>query len=89
LRNTGNVLIDAEISGTNLSIGSGVIPVSMMDYSFGAVNYAGLSHLAQKTDINLLPGPVSTIPLSFRLNVPSGTIPGNYTGSISLFAVEG
>ncbi len=94
LRNTGNVNVDAEIAGTNLSIGGSFIGVENMVYAFGAADYAGnlggaLSYIQIAKNINLMPGPVSTLPLNFRLNVPAGTTPGNYTGSISLFAVKG
>ncbi len=90
ISNIGNTILDIQLSGTNLSSGSSVIGVSNIIYTFnGDYNnsLAGtLSHAKQTRQVAI--GAASKQPLSFRLNVPTATTPGNYTGTITLVAVK-
>ncbi len=90
IQNTGNSALDVELSGTNLSSGSSIIGVSSIQYTFNG-NYnnslAGtLSYEKQVKSVGITAA--SKKPLSFRLNVPVATTPGNYTGEITLIAVK-
>lgn len=90
ISNIGNSAFDIQLSGTNLSSGSSVIGISNIQYTFNG-NYnnslAGtLSHAKQTKQVAI--GAASKQPLSFRLNVPTATAPGNYTGTITLMAVK-
>ena len=80
----------AVLSGTNLSGSSNVIDVSNIQYTFnGDYNnsLAGtLSYLPQTKQLGI--ETVSKQPLSFKLNIPTATVPGNYTGTITLIAVS-
>ncbi len=90
ISNIGNSEIDIQLSGTNLSSGGGVIDASNIQYTFnGDYNnsLAGtLSYAKQTKQVAI--GAASRQPLSFRLNVPTATAPGNYTGTITLMAVK-
>lgn len=90
IRNIGNIMLDIQLSGTNLSTGSSVIDVSNIQYTFngdyGNSLAGALSHSKQTKQVSI--GAASRQPLSFRLNVPTATAPGNYTGTITLMAVK-
>ena len=81
ITNIGNTILNIQLSGTNLSSGSSAIGVSRIQYTFsGSYNnsLAGTLSNAKQTKQAL----------SFRLNVPAATAPGNYTGTITLIAVK-
>lgn len=90
INNIGNSILNIRLSGTNLTSGSNVIDVGRIQYTFnGDYNnsLAGtLAHLQQTKAVSI--GAASRQPLSFRLNVPTATAPGNYTGTITLIAVK-
>ncbi len=90
INNIGNTIVDIQLSGTNLSAGSSTIDVSNIQYTFnGAYNNSmagALSHSKQTKQIAIRAA--SRQPVSFRLNVPTATAPGNYTGTITLLAVK-
>lgn len=87
LRNIGNTVLDMQIAGTDLSDGSQSIGVGNIEYRFDGTYYV-MSSTKQTADINLEPGQDAMQDLSLKLNVPSGIIPGTYTGSISVTALE-
>ncbi len=89
--NGGNVLLDFDVSATNFTSGSAAMEASRLEYSFGG-NYSdtakagSLTNSKARKDVNLAPG--SKTWLGLRLNVPVATSPGNYSGVISLVAVN-
>ncbi|MBI2142613.1 lamin tail domain-containing protein [Candidatus Woesearchaeota archaeon] len=92
IRNTGNTAVNLQLSGTNLTTGGSMIGVQNILYSFDG-NYSSpsagaLNYSRQTRNIGLASGASSLQQLSFRLNVPVGTSPGNYTGKIFINAVS-
>jgi len=89
IHNVGNAIIDMQLSGTNLTSLSGTMDVSNIQYTFdnnyNSVFAGTLSE--EKQTKNIAAVAASKLPLSFKLNVPTATAPGNYTGTISLIAV--
>ena len=88
--NLGNVPLDIELYATNLSGSSGKIGAGSIAFTFDN-DYAGslagtLSEAPQLRQVGIMAG--NSAPLSLRLNVPSSTIPGNYSGEITLLAVK-
>ncbi|MBI2144762.1 lamin tail domain-containing protein [Candidatus Woesearchaeota archaeon] len=92
LTNEGNVLLDFNIWATNFTSGSSLIEASRLRYAFNG-NYndassAGvMSNSKVQKDINLKPG--ARTGLSLMLDVPMAASSGNYSGRISLVAVNG
>ena len=91
IRNAGNVVLDFDVSATNFTSGSTVIESSRLQYAFnGNYNYSAvtgnLTSSKARKDVNLAPN--SKAWLGLRLNVPAATSPGNYSGTISLVAVN-
>lgn len=90
LQNIGNSMLDIELFGTNLTGSADFIDVSNIQFTFNGDynnNLAGiLSYVKQTKQIGL--AAASKQPLSFKLNVPTATAPGNYTGTITLLAVS-
>ncbi len=89
--NAGNVALDFDVSSTNFTWGASFIAASRLQYAFNGnytnVAVAGnMTNLKQRKDVNLNPG--LRAGLSLRLNVPLATSPGNYSGKISLVAVN-
>lgn len=87
--NIGNSAVDVELSGTNLTGSDGVIDVSNIMYTFnGDYNNSMAGTLSSSEEIKRIGIPAAAKqPLSFRLDVPAATSPGNYTGTITLIAV--
>ncbi|MBI4439742.1 lamin tail domain-containing protein [Candidatus Woesearchaeota archaeon] len=90
VRNIGNVVIDSEISGTDLNSGSASIPVANVKYSFSPSLAAPqtLTTSPIRSSIGLVHGSISTKELSFGVTIPSSTPAGDYVGTISLVAVQ-
>ena len=91
IANAGNTQLDFDIASTNFTSGSSVIEASRLQYSFngGYANpqFAGnMTNTKARKDVNLNPG--SRTGFSLKLNLPSATAPGNYSGMISLVAVN-
>jgi hypothetical protein len=88
ITNIGNAAVDFDVFGTNLTSGTQSIDVSGVGYAFGTDmgNMQALSRNAVRSDVNLAAS--GMVPVSFRFSVPSATLPGNYTGSITLIAVK-
>lgn len=89
--NAGNVLLDFDVSATNFTSGSALIEAARLQYAFGG-NYSdtatagSLTNSKARKDVNLAPDARTW--LGLRLNVPLATSPGNYSGIISLVAVN-
>lgn len=89
--NLGNVVLDFDVSSTNFTSGSGFIAASRLQYTFSG-NYSdtifagNMSNTKARKDVNL--GPAAALGLSLKLSVPLATSPGNYSGRISLVAVN-
>ena len=87
--NIGNSAVDIELSGTHLTGSSEVIDVSNIMYTFNGdygSGTAGSLSSTEETERIGIPA-AARQSLSFRLDVPTGTSPGNYTGTITLTAV--
>lgn len=90
IRNTGNKHANFEISGTDLAYGGSYIGSGNISFTFGD-EYSGplsgkLSLVKHRVNVNLTPGQDSLQHLSFRLDLPGTSLPGNYTGSIFVSA---
>ena len=93
IKNIGNTVIDARISGTNMT-GADVIEVNNTQYTFVAGDYTALtagrlSSASADVDINLATGVNSKDDLSFKLYVPFGSLPGSYSATTTLIAITG
>ncbi len=89
--NSGNVVLDFDVSSTNFTSGSGVIAAPRLQYTFNgnysdAIFAGNMSNTKARRDVNL--SPAAALGLSLKLNVPLATSPGNYSGKISLVAVN-
>ncbi len=92
IRNTGNKPADFELSGTDLSYGSRILGIGNISFTFDSDYNSGLSGSLgvskQRKAVSLAPGLNSLQSLSFRLNVPSRTPSGNYSGKIFISATS-
>ncbi len=91
LANAGNVRLDFDVWSTNFTTGSGSIGASRLMYAFNGdydePSLAGvMSNAKIRKDVNLNPGFMAG--LSLRLDMPAAALPGNYSGKISLVAVN-
>ena len=87
IKNNGNVKIDMNMSGTDMS-GSGTIPVNnIADDLNNPDGYTALSNTPTEHDeLNLTAGASSIHGIDFKLNVPLGTSAGDYSGTVTLEA---
>jgi hypothetical protein len=83
VRNTGNVEIDVNITGSDMTSGSDTITSDYLDARVAALGYLDLG-VARCFDANMAAGASSLENVDFRLNVPYGTPVGNYAGSVTL-----
>lgn len=84
ITNTGNTAWNLELSATNLTSSSGIIGSESIQYAFDNYN----NTLATKQKIPAKVKAAEKKPLSFRLSIPTATASGNYTGTITLIAVN-
>ncbi len=89
--NSGNVQLDFDVWSTNFIAESSIIEASRLQYTFNGnyndVAFGGnMTNTKARKDINLNPGFMRG--LSIKLNLPLATVPGNYSGVISLVAVN-
>ncbi|HII29817.1 TPA: lamin tail domain-containing protein [Candidatus Woesearchaeota archaeon] len=88
LRNIGNAVLNAEVSGTALSNGGQSIGVENIKYRFFQGDYQSVSTTPAISAINLEAGEMSTARLDLALYIPPGTTSGNYAGSVTIAAVS-
>jgi hypothetical protein len=100
ITNTGNALIDNQLSGTDMAFEVNTILVSNQKYSTSTFTYSScnsptcinLSTTPTAYDLNL-PKPTSTTPVTtntyWGLSVPAGKPPGSYTGTNTFTAITG
>jgi hypothetical protein len=85
VRNIGNLEIDVNITGLDMTSGGDTITKDCMDAQVDALGYSDLS-VARCFDANMTAGVSSLEKVDFRLNVPYGTPVGSYNGSVTLTA---
>ncbi|MBI2550543.1 lamin tail domain-containing protein [Candidatus Woesearchaeota archaeon] len=91
LLNSGNVQLDFDVWSTNFTAESSTVEASRLQYTFNG-NYndaafgGNMTNTKARKDINLNPGFMRG--LSIKLKLPLATVPGNYSGVISLVAVN-
>ncbi len=83
VQNIGNVKINMNITGMNMTYGSDTITKDYIDGQVASLGYSNLS-VARCFDANMIAGTSSLENVNFRLNVPYGTPVGNYAGSITV-----
>ncbi|MFH2028125.1 MAG: hypothetical protein ABIJ08_03235 [Nanoarchaeota archaeon] len=83
VKNVGNVIIDVDISGTDLT-GPGTITVANVEYQFGSAGFNVLSNIASTYDLNL--GLNTMTNVDFKLTVPASTLSGSYSGTFTISA---
>lgn len=93
VRNIGNVQVDVGIQGSDMTDGTNSIGVENIAYTFdndfsGAMSGV-LGLVMQTVVIGMETGADSVVPLGFRLNIPSSTPSGNYSGSVVVMAMGG
>jgi len=91
IRNIGNVIIDVYVSGTNMTSNGNVIANNnigvRIDNIPGEQNYYDMSE-GRFFDVNMPAGELSLENVDFKLFVPYGTPQGDYSGTITLTAVQ-
>ena len=91
LMNTGNTVIDLGIYGSDLQDGDKHIAVNNIMFSFDndfSSSQSGiLSNELQIRETALQPEEYSYVPISFRLYVPTTTLPGSYASAINLIGM--
>lgn len=93
IKNLGNVLLDMQIYGTDLTSQENQIDADNIEYTFDRSDFnstlaGALSPIPTTKDINLSYGADSTNEVSFRLSVPFDSVPGNYFGQVFLLAIS-
>jgi hypothetical protein len=86
IRNSGNSVLDVEISGTNLTNGDKSIPVSNLECMFDN-EWLQLDSRPEQLDVNIAGNSARDLPL--RFNAPLGFKADTYTGTITIAAVRG
>ena len=95
--NTGNVDLDPDISGTDMSDGGNTIAAAQQEYSAVAFTYGAGTNLSSTTpaqiNITLPQGTSGTVPVTdtveWGVGVPGGTANGTYTGTTTFAAAAG
>ncbi len=85
VQNVGNVEIDVNITGTNMTSGGNTITKDCMDAQVNTLGYSDLG-VARCFDANIAAGALNLENVDFRLNVQYGIPAGSYTGSVTLTA---
>jgi hypothetical protein len=85
VRNTGNVEIDVNITGSDMASGGDTITKDQMDAQVDSLGYSDLG-VPRCFDANMTAGASSLENVDFRLNVPYGIPAGSYNGSVTLTA---
>ena len=85
VRNIGNIVIDVNITGSDMTSVGDTITKDQMDAQVDTLGYSNLS-VARCFDANMAANESSLKNVDFRLNVPYGIPAGSYNGSITLTA---
>jgi len=91
--NTGNISIDSELSGTNMTCTAGSIPVANQKYGVSDVTYASLPNNLSGTptslvvDLSQRTSTVVTDDVFWGLSVPGSGVSGSCTGTNTFTAV--
>ncbi|MBI4447617.1 lamin tail domain-containing protein [Candidatus Woesearchaeota archaeon] len=85
LSNAGNVLVDFEISGTNINAEKGEITVDAIEFALNKF-WQPLSLTPQLLNLNL--SPKNNTDLTFRVNLPSNIQPNSYLGKVRLTSLS-
>lgn len=85
VRNIGNVIIDVEVNGTNMTSNGNVITKDNIGARINEKSYQDMS-VARCFDVNIEIGEQSLENADFKLYVPYGTPQGGYSGTITLTA---
>jgi hypothetical protein len=94
---TGNVGLDEELSGTDMTSGGNTIGVAYQKYALaGSTAYASgtaLSTSGTEAELNCLKTTVSGTPATkntwWGLEIPAGTVSGSYSGTNTIIAIKG
>jgi len=89
IRNIGNVIIDVYVSGTNMTSNGNVIANNNIGVRIDNIpgDYYDMS-VERFFDVNMSAGELSLENVDFKLFVPYGTPQGDYSGTITLTAVQ-
>ena len=92
IQNIGNIMMDLQIKGGDLTYDENSIDISNMYYAFSGNDFAGALGGTMTSDfqtefLGLGFGPDMTNELSFRIDIPYNTVPGEYAGDISIVAI--
>jgi len=89
IRNIGNVIIDVYVSGTNMTSNGNVIANNNIGVRIDNIpeDYYDMS-VERFFDVNMPAGELSLENVDFKLFVPYGTPQGDYSGTITLTAVQ-
>ncbi|MBW2970556.1 lamin tail domain-containing protein [Candidatus Woesearchaeota archaeon] len=94
VRNLGNVMLDFQLSGTDLSSQLDTIDVSSVEYTFLDNDFTSslagvLGYSAMVEEVNLEPGENMLRELTLKLLIPASVASGSYSGSLYLAGVAG
>jgi hypothetical protein len=87
VKNVGNVVIDAQIYGTDMTGPSQTIPVGNIEDQFNTHGWYALSLSTGRVESNLDLAPGATESLDFKLTPPIPLATGLYTGTVTIIAV--
>jgi len=87
IRNIGNVKIDVEVNGTNMTSAGNVITKDNIEARINETSYLDMS-VTRCFDVNMSVNASSLENADFKLFVPYGTPQGNYSGTITLTPVQ-
>ena len=87
MKNIGNVVIDAQIYGTDMGGTSTPIPVGNIEDQFNADGWYALSVNPGRIESNLDLAPGDTESLDFKLTPPIPLAVGSYSGTVTILAV--
>jgi len=94
---TGNVGLDEELSGTDMTSGGNTIGVAYQKYALaGSTAYASgtaLSVSGTEAELNCIKTTAHATPATkntwWGLEIPAGTVSGSYTGTNTIIAIKG
>jgi parallel beta-helix repeat protein len=89
IKNMGNVILDMQLKGTNLTTDGNIIAVWNIYYDLLDNGYDSLNEtLVEYDELDLSPSANAVHKANFRLHVPEGTFSGNYNGTLMMAAIH-